>query len=90
MFGDLYGDLPRYSRRTIDDNDVPGLGNHSDFRAWGNVLRVSKDTDYGQLRFGLWTDYNAGSAYKYAIDLSSLAETFSPYDLIAKRLFLLI
>jgi iron complex outermembrane receptor protein len=67
----LFGTIYLNGVKTVVNNDVPGLGTHSDFRAWGNALRVSKDTDYGQLRFGLWTDYDAGSSYKYSLDFSA-------------------
>ena len=51
-------------------NAVPGRSVHSDFRDWGNVLRVTKDTDYGQARAGFWFDDNAGGAYRTNILLS--------------------
>ena len=51
-------------------NNVPGLAGHSDFRSVGNTLRITKDTDFGQFRTGLWLDYNAGSSYKANIDFS--------------------
>lgn len=63
-------------RRTVT-NDVPGLTTHTDFRSVGNTLRVSKDTDYGQFRIGLWLDYNAGSSYKANIDLSANGATYT-------------
>ena len=56
--------------RTTLTNDVPGLANRSDFRAYGDSLRVAKDTRYGQLRTGVWLDYDVGSSQKINIDLS--------------------
>lgn len=39
-------------------NDVPGYTKQNAFRMWGNILRVSKDFDFGwlsgQLRTGMW------------------------------------
>lgn len=51
-------------------NAVPGRAAHSDFRDWGNVVRVTKDTGYGQARAGLWFDNNAAGAYRTNILLS--------------------
>ena len=51
-------------------NAVPGRAAHSDFRDWGNVLRVTKDTEYGQARAGLWFDNNDAGAYRTNILLS--------------------
>ncbi len=51
-------------------NAVPGRAVHSDFRDWGNVLWVTKDTGYGQARAGLWFDNNAAGAYRTNILLS--------------------
>jgi iron complex outermembrane recepter protein len=52
------------------NNDVPGYANLNDFRDWGDDLRLTKDTDYGQLRFGMWFDYVSQAASKYAIVLT--------------------
>jgi iron complex outermembrane receptor protein len=49
---------------------VPGRSVHSDFRDWGNVLRVTKDTEYGQARAGFWFDDNFAGAYRTNILLS--------------------
>lgn len=57
--------------------DVPGVATHSDFRAVGNTLRITKDTAYGQARAGLWLDYNAGSSYKVSIDLSRAGQSYA-------------
>jgi iron complex outermembrane receptor protein len=43
----------------------------------GNTFRISKDTEYGQIRTGLWLDYNAGSSYKASIDLSAHGVTYT-------------
>jgi iron complex outermembrane receptor protein len=51
-------------------NDVPGLPNRSNFRDWGNVLRLTKDTSIGQIRAGFWADYVAFSSSRYTADLS--------------------
>jgi iron complex outermembrane recepter protein len=51
-------------------NDVPGLPNRSNFRDWGNIIRVTKDTSIGQLRAGFWADYIAFSSSRYTADLT--------------------
>lgn len=51
-------------------NAVPGREVHSDFRDWGNVLRVTKDTGYGQARAGFWFDDNLAGAYRTNVVLS--------------------
>lgn len=63
--------------KTAVVNNVPGLAGHSDFRSVGNTFRVTKDTDFGQFRAGLWLDYNSGSSYKANIDLS---DNDAPYS----------
>ena len=55
---------------TVLSNAVPGRTVHTDFRDWGNLLRVTKDTGYGQLRAGLWFDDNLAGAYRTNILLS--------------------
>jgi len=59
-------------------DDVPGLAGHSDFRSVGNTFKLTKDTDYGQIRTGLWVDYNSGSSYKVNIDLSQNNAPYIP------------
>ncbi len=51
-------------------DDVPGVSKHNDFRDWGSVTRVTKDTAFGQLRFGVWLDYISNGVYRTRIDLS--------------------
>lgn len=46
------------------NNAVPGRAVHSDFRDYGKLLRVTKDTAYGQGRVGLWFDRNAANVYR--------------------------
>jgi iron complex outermembrane receptor protein len=51
-------------------NAVPGRASHGDFRDWGAVLRVTKDTNIGQARAGIWFDDNIGGSYRTDILLS--------------------
>ncbi len=60
-------------------NDVPGLPNRTNFRDYGNILRLSKDTALGQLRAGLWVDYIPLSSSRYTADLTLSATGKVPY-----------
>lgn len=62
---------------TTLSNAVPGRSVHSDFRDWGQVLRVTKETDYGQLRAGFWFDDNSAGAYRTNIVLSQGAVPYT-------------
>ncbi len=72
--------------RTLLNNAPPGRDPQSDFRDWGNILRVTKDTDIGQARVGMWIDYNAGINRRTNIVLNqnnalyTKSATASPYD----------
>ncbi len=57
--------------RINPSDDVPGLSKHNDFRDWGSVTRVTKDTEFGQLRVGAWFDYISNGVYRTRIDLSA-------------------
>lgn len=56
--------------RINPEDDVPGVSKHNDFRDWGSVTRVTKDTAFGQLRIGTWFDYVSNGVYRSRIDLS--------------------
>ena len=60
------------------NNDVPGYQKHNDFRDYGNVLKVTKDTGLGQIRTGLWLDYLVASNYRYQVILN---RGFIPYSI---------
>ena len=57
-------------------DDVPGVSKHNDFRDWGSVTRVTKDTRFGQLRVGAWFDYVSNSVYRSRVDLSRGDDAF--------------
>ncbi len=67
-------------------NAVPGRQVHSDFRDFGNILRVTKDTSIGQARAGFWFDYNSGGNYRTNVVLSQAnliyarSATATPFD----------
>ena len=52
-------------------DDVPGVSKHNDFRDWGSVTQLSKDTDFGQLRLGAWFDYVSNGVYRTRIDFTA-------------------
>jgi iron complex outermembrane receptor protein len=47
------------------NDDVPGYVKHNDFRDYGDILRITKDTAVGQIRFGVWFDDIVASNYRY-------------------------
>ncbi len=51
-------------------DDVPGVSKHNDFRDWGSVTRITKDTAFGQLRTGVWLDYISNGVYRTKIDFN--------------------
>ncbi len=55
---------------TLFSNAVPGYNVQTNFRDWGNVLRLAKDTSISQLRAGMWVDYIALTSARYTIDLT--------------------
>ena len=75
---------------TTLNNDVPGRAVHSNFRDYGNIVRLTDDTQYGQARAGLWVDHNAANAYRTNIVLTDLdlpyakTATGTPYDYLYK------
>jgi iron complex outermembrane receptor protein len=50
--------------------DVPGKRTDAKFRAYGDVLRLYKDTSSGQFQFGVWVDYNDDNRYSFAADMT--------------------
>ena len=52
------------------NDDVPGYVKHNDFRDYGDILRITKDTALGQIRFGMWFDDIVASNYRYQAVLS--------------------
>ena len=55
---------------TVLDNDVPGAAYKNDYRAWGNILRLTQDTPYGQGRAGFWFESEDNTLYKTNIVLT--------------------
>ncbi len=84
--GNLNGFFYVNGVKTLLNNAVPGRDPQADFRDWGNILRLTKDTDIGQARVGMWTDYNAGINRRTNIIVSQNNVVYtnkanvSPYD----------
>ena len=76
--GNLSGTYIINGVKTTVTDDVPGLAGHSDFRSVGNTFNLTKDTDYGQIRAGLWVDFNSGSSYKFNVDMSDNNAPYIP------------
>ena len=55
---------------TALDNDVPGAAYKNDYRAWGDILRLTQDTGYGQGRAGLWFETEDNPLYKANVVLT--------------------
>lgn len=55
-------------------SDIPGYIKLNAYRVWGNILRVSKDYDYGivtgQVRVGLWSEGSATQRERYYYDVT--------------------
>ncbi len=80
-------------------NDVPGYTKQNAFRVWGNVLRASKDFDFGwltgQLRAGVWwesstsqrarSDYDATQCFASTNCNPWHDQTFADSRLVASK-----
>ncbi|TLU71949.1 TonB-dependent receptor [Lichenicoccus roseus] len=72
--------------RTTLDNDVPGAAYKNDYRAWGDILRLTYDTRYGQLRTGAWFETEDNPLYKTNVVLTrddlpyTTSRTASPFQ----------
>jgi iron complex outermembrane receptor protein len=49
-------------------NDVPGQRMRADYRAFGDVLRLQKETSFGAVRAGAWVEHQAFSRQQYEVD----------------------
>jgi iron complex outermembrane receptor protein len=53
-----------------NDNDVPGQNLRNAYRSIGNILRVEKDFDLGDVKFGVWFDHQRNRRSLTEIDLT--------------------
>ncbi len=77
--------------------DVPGYTKKNAYRVWGNILRLSRDFDFGwltgQLRTGLWWENAATQRARFDIDVQKCvtagcdpwhSQTFADSTLVSK------
>ncbi len=82
----LSGDVLIGGKPVNVTGDVPGLGVHNDYRAFGDITRLSYQTPYGKLQAGFWVERDGNSVYRTHIDLSRDGEVYqtkassSPYS----------
>lgn len=62
---------------TTLDNDVPGAAYQNDYRAWGNILRLTQDTSWGQGRAGVWFESEDNTLYKTNIVLTRASVSYT-------------
>ena len=58
-------------------NDVPGFANQNDFRDYGDLLNITKDVSFGQLRIGFWADGQNFHTNEYMIDFTRQAQAYT-------------
>ncbi len=67
---------------------IEGTLSHNDQRDWGDTLRFTKDTPFGQARLGVWFDHIDNTLYKYNVDFTdgdlayATSRTKSPFSYI--------
>ena len=73
----LSGTIDLNGVETSVASDVPGFSTQYDFRNWGDVGRVTKDTDYGQLRLGFWAEREGFTTNTVSVDFTRGAMPYS-------------
>jgi iron complex outermembrane receptor protein len=58
------------------NNQVLGTVGKQDYRAWGDIFRLSKDVSFGQLRTGFWVDRTDNSYDQYTVDWSAGGQSY--------------
>jgi iron complex outermembrane receptor protein len=54
---------------------VPGYDKLNEYRVVGDILKVTDQTAYGLLRFGIWTDWAETHRHNWGLDVSTLTVT---------------
>ncbi len=62
---------------TTLDNDVPGAAYKNDYRAWGDILRLTQDSSFGQGRAGIWVESEDNPLYKANVVLTRGATQYT-------------
>jgi iron complex outermembrane receptor protein len=60
-------------------HDVPGKLTDANFRAYGDILRVTGDVPFGQVQVGVWLERNNDSRFSQNIDLTTGALVIGKY-----------
>jgi iron complex outermembrane receptor protein len=72
--GKTEGNGTTSSTGTKNTNNIPGYTKLNAYRVWGNILRTSKDFDFGwltgQLRAGIWWEHAATQRARLDYDLT--------------------
>ena len=81
----------------VKNKDVPGYTKKNAYRVWGNILRLSRDFDFGwltgQLRTGLWWENAATQRARFDFDIQQCVangcnpfhnQTYADSSLVAK------
>jgi len=58
-------------------NDVAGQENPAGYRSFGDTLAVSKDTFFGDIKAGVWAEYQPGYRALYNVDMTQNAQYIS-------------
>jgi len=58
-------------------NDVPGQILHNSYRSFGAIVRFTRAFDYGDVKFGMWTDLQHQTRYQTENDFSQAGEPYN-------------
>ena len=73
----LFGTINLNGVETNVSNDVPGVSSQYDYRNWGGIFRVSKETGFGQLRVGFWAEREGFTTNTVTVDYTRNAVAYS-------------
>ncbi len=73
----LSGTIDLNGVETNIEDDVPGFSTQYDFRNWGDVLRLVRHFDVGDLRLGVWAEREGFTTNTVNIDFSRDAMPYS-------------
>lgn len=55
-------------------NDVPGQSLTNNYRSYGTISRLTKDFDFGDIKAGVWYDYQVNTRSLYEIDMTRMGQ----------------
>ncbi|MES2149490.1 MAG: TonB-dependent receptor [Pseudomonadota bacterium] len=62
--------LPGTKAGPAGNKDIPGIDKQNKYRAYGDILKLSKKFDSGLLRTGFWYEYSDTDRHQYDLDLT--------------------